>query len=234
MIRTGDLKWNVGAMQSMVMLYFKYIQMEKVLWFIQLLILKGYKMRVEIDVPDGKSGNVSISTFHVSKEAEKMGAIRALFKGGRFVKEGVYKELRINGTLVMSNTNDEIRDLYPLESRAKGHILINGLGLGVALKMILVKPDVLQVTVIEKNPDVIKLVAPSYNDPRVTIIQADAFTWKPPKGVRYNCVWHDIWDDICSDNLKEMERLHRKYGRRAEWQGSWCKERCKYLKKQNY
>ena len=77
----------------------------------------------------------------------------------------------------------------------------------------------------------IDLVGPSFShDDRVNIICADAFEWRPPKGVRYNAVWHDIWDDICTDNLPEMTRLHRKYGRRADWQGSWCRELCKRYK----
>ena len=78
----------------------------------------------------------------------------------------------------------------------------------------------------------IKLIAPHYNDPRLEIIHADAFEWKPPKGVRYNCVWHDIWDYICTDNLPEMHKLHRKYGRRCDYQESWCRSVCEYEKRQ--
>jgi hypothetical protein len=38
-------------------------------------------------------------------------------------------------------------------------------------------------------------------------------------------VWHDIWLDLCTDNLEGMGKLHRKYGRRTDWQGSWEKDR---------
>jgi hypothetical protein len=86
--------------------------------------------------------------------------------------------------------------------------------------------QVTHVTVIEKSPDVIKLVGPSFADPRVTIIEADAYTYQPPKGIRYNAVWHDIWDNICGDNTEGMGKLHRKYGRRTDWQDSWCKAEC--------
>jgi spermidine synthase len=93
--------------------------------------------------------------------------------------------------------------------------------------MVLEKPEVERVTVIEKSEDVIVLVAPSFSkDNRVQIILADAFEYQPPKGVRYGAVWHDIWDTICGDNLPSMHRLHRKYGRRTEWQNSWCRELC--------
>lgn len=58
------------------------------------------------------------------------------------------------------------------------------------------------------------------------IINADAFAYKPPKSKRYGAVWHDIWANICADNLPEMHKLHRKYGRIADWQGSWCRWQC--------
>jgi hypothetical protein len=33
--------------------------------------------------------------------------------------------------------------------------------------------------------------------------------------------WHDIWNDLCGDNLPLMARLNRRYGRSVEWQGAW-------------
>lgn len=85
------------------------------------------------------------------------------------------------------------------------------------------------VTVIERSPDVIALVGEYYKKKygnRLNIINADAFTWKPPKNKVYDVVWHDIWDSISGDNLPEMHKLHRRYGRHARWQASWCRYRC--------
>lgn len=192
-------------------------------------------MKVDIDVPDGKSGIWSVESFTVSEDAAKFERMRSIFSGGRGVPAGNYKRLSRSGSCIMSNTPDEIIDLCPFYRTAKGNILINALGLGVALKMILQKPEVISVTVIEKSQDVINLCAPTYlEDKRVTIIYDDAFTYKPPKNVFYDCVWHDIWDDICSDNLKEMEKLHRRYARRSDWQGSWCKEQRQRLKRREF
>ena len=83
------------------------------------------------------------------------------------------------------------------------------------------------VDVVESDKRVISLVGPYYTiDERVTIHHADAFeqskTW--PKDTRWNLAWHDIWADLCEDNLQEMFKLHRSYGRRVDWQGSWGKE----------
>ena len=188
-------------------------------------------MKIDIDVPDGKSGNCEVTTFEVTEQDAKLFNIRAVFQpGGRTITPGTYKKLTVNGTLMMSNTPAEIDDhrafIYHAR-RSDGHILINGLGLGVCLKAILESETVKSVTVIENSPDVIKLVAPTYlADPRVKIIEADAFTWQPPKGKRYSAVWHDIWPGICSDNIPEMTKLHRRYGKRADWQASWCREFC--------
>jgi spermidine synthase len=110
--------------------------------------------------------------------------------------------------------------------------VINGLGLGVCLKAILEKTEIESVTVIEKSKDVINLVEPSFlDDPRVTIIHADALEWKAPRNVKYDFVWHDIWDDICTNNLETMGTLHRKYARRSGWQDSWCRDLLKYYQR---
>ena len=126
----------------------------------------------------------------------------------------------------MSDTPAEMRDHSYAVRMAKGSCLINGLGIGLVLKNILLKSEVTDVTVVEISQELIDIVAPHYQDERAVFICASAFDYKPPKGKRYQMVWHDIWDDICADNLPEMTRLHRKYGRRADWQNSWCKAEC--------
>jgi len=180
-------------------------------------------MKIEIDVPDGVSGDWSVETFEVQKN--DFTQLIEMFNTGRSVPAGTYKRLLHGQTCVMSNTRDEIRDFIPFYYKANGSILINGLGLGVLLKALLSKDTVTEITVIEKSQDVINLVAPTYiTDDRVTIIHADAFEYTPPKGKKYDFVWHDIWDYICSDNHEEMKMLHRKYGKRTNYQESWCRD----------
>lgn len=189
-------------------------------------------MHYEIIVPEGVSGEWAVQEFEVSEAQANFSAIREALSRETAVPAGRYKRLMRGNVVVMSNTPMEVRTHRRFVSRARGSVLINGLGLGMALSEILKKPEVLSVTVIEKSPDVIGLVAPSFTgDPRVQIIHADAFEWKPPKGVRYDAVWHDIWDEITADNLPEMNRLHRKYGFRADWQDSWAREQCQERKR---
>lgn len=185
-------------------------------------------MQINIEVPEGKSGNWKVEEFEVTKDDAKLCAMRSIFNHGRGrLPEGKYKRLYRGGVLVMSNTPDEIRDFMWFVHKAKGKVLVNGLGLGVLLKALLEKEEITQITIIEKSEDVIKLVAPTYlKDKRVKIINEDAFDYKPEKGEKFDCVWHDIWDYITSDNLPEMAKLHRKYGRRTQYQESWCKNEC--------
>lgn len=184
-----------------------------------------------VSVPEGESGDWKVSRFTVTEHDEEIGRLRSLFSGrGRYCPAGTYTKLTRNGVIVMSDTPDEVRDHEYFIEEAEGNILINGLGLGMVLNGCLRKPEVAHATVIEISEDVIKLVGNYYQTlygDRLTIVHADAMAWKPPKGVWYDYVWHDIWDSICADNLKEMTTLHRRYGRIAGSQGSWCRELCR-------
>jgi spermidine synthase len=122
----------------------------------------------------------------------------------------------------MSDTNAEMRDHMQFVCQASGRVLINGLGLGMVLGAVLAKDSVTHVTVVELSQDVIDLVAAHYACDRLEVVCCSAFDYKPPKGLRYNAVWHDIWDDLCGDNLPEMTKLKRKYGSKTDWQGCWA------------
>ncbi|MGI9492498.1 MAG: hypothetical protein ACR2QF_08875 [Geminicoccaceae bacterium] len=185
----------------------------------------------QVDIPEGAAGAWTVQRFTISEDDARLDQMRCAFtfSGGgvrRAVRPGTFTRLMRGRTVVMSDTHAERFDHLEPVRRATGSVLINGLGIGVVLRNVLAKEDVTDVTVIELSPDVISLVAPHYDDPRVTIIQSDAMTCKPPKGKRYQVVWHDIWDYICADNLPDMHKLHRRYGRIADWQGSWCRREC--------
>jgi len=186
-------------------------------------------MAIEVKVPDGQSGVWSVETFVVDEEGARLANLRAAFRSGRYINTGTYKRLCRGSVIVMSNTPAEISDHLGFIWKAQKveNVLINGLGLGVALSEILKSSVVKRVDVVEISEDVIKLVAPTFqSDKRVNIIHADAFEYKPESGVRYGAVWHDVWDYITWDNLEGMKKLHRKYGRRCDWQGSWCRGLC--------
>lgn len=177
----------------------------------------------QVTVPPGKRGDWIIERFEITEHDAMMGRIRAMQHGRGAASPGTYTALKhTRRGLIMSDTPDEMRDHYSIVLQARSHVLLNGLGIGMVLAAVLKRDGVDRVTVIEKETDVIALAGPHYQaDSRVEIICADAFSYQPPKGVRYGAVWHDIWDDLCADNLDGMTRLKRKYGRRADWQGCW-------------
>jgi hypothetical protein len=192
---------------------------------------KWYK-QYQVDLPEGQSGDWKVEKFTVTKEGEQLEMLRAAFnpqRGGRYTPAGDYTWLKRGNTTVMSDTPDEISDHLSAIHRAKGHC--NGLGLGVVVQAMLNNPEVEHVTVVEIDPDVIKLVGSYYKErygDRLTIVEADAFEYKHPVGIPLDVVWHDIWDTICSDNLPEMHKLYRSYGKKTRWQGSWCRELCEW------
>ena len=179
------------------------------------------KLIPKVTVPEGECGAWKVRRVEVED------SIVARFRERHFVP-GTYTHLTRNGKLVMSDTPAERRDHLAFVRAATGDVLISGLGLGMCLAACLRKPDVTSITVIEIDPDVIALVGPHYNDPRVTIINADAMAWKPEKGKTFGAVWHDIWDDICTDNLPQMSTLNRRYARKARWKGCWAEGLTRY------
>lgn len=142
---------------------------------------------------------------------------------------GTYTGLLKNGAVWMSDVPDEKRDHYGVYFEAQrrgGRVLVHGLGLGMVVKAMLDLPNVGHVDVVEIDSDVIDLCGPAFDvyGARVTIHHGDCLSYRWPTGTRWTVVWHDIWRDICTDNLAEMATLHRKFGRRCDWQGSWSRE----------
>jgi len=183
----------------------------------------------QVTVPAGERGKWRVEKFTITEEASKFATLRSLWQGGRgAIRPGTYTKLVCEGRgVVMSDTPDEMRDHADAVRHARGHVLINGLGLGMVLGAILKKPEVERVTVVELDADVIALIGPHYACGRLEIVNASAFDYEPPRGIRYDAVWHDIWDDICTGNLSEMTKLKRKYGSRSDWQGCWSEPICR-------
>ena len=185
-----------------------------------------------VAIKEGSKGPWTVSRFTIG--ADPTIENLRLMRDGRGVRPGTYTKLTHSSRgVVMSDTTAERHDHYPFVWKAEGHCLINGLGIGMCLSAILKLDRVNFVTVVEVDQDVIDLVWPNYKGERCDVVCASAFDYAPPKGVRYGAVWHDIWDAINEDNYDEMKRLHRKYGRRADWQGSWGRPQIERMMRQD-
>lgn len=192
-------------------------------------------MDMRVSLEPGEKGTASVKRFTVSEDDARWHNLRTSIRDGRTITAGDYTSLSIKGVgLVMSDTPYEQHDHRNAVRNATDHVLINGLGIGMVVAACLKKPEVLSVTVIEINQDVIDLVVPQIVHEKLTVICADALTWKPPRGNIYGMVWHDIWPTICADNLPDMAKLKRKYARRAAWQGCWCERECRSYARRRY
>lgn len=185
-------------------------------------------------VPEGKKNDWEVKRFVVSEEDAKRFNVGLIFsrQSWREIKAGTYTKLTYQDKTIMSDTPAEKGDHAQIIWNAKGNILLNGLGLGWVIEACMQKKDVVHITAIEIEADVIKLCGSFLLNKfpnRLSIVQADALVWKSPKRIRYDCVWHDIWPSICGDNYESMKKLRRKYGRKTNWQDAWCSEWVKEL-----
>ena len=103
---------------------------------------------------------------------------------------------------------------------------------------LLENPNVESITVIEKNPDVIKLVYPHLKSDKLTVINADIFEWKPEKTAKYDSIYFDIWTFITTDSLPDIKKLHNKFKNKLNrenvncWMDSWQYGELKYRRQQ--
>jgi hypothetical protein len=193
--------------------------------------------RMTVAVPEGSLDGMRVERFTIPKSSmhNTMNAFR-----GRGTTPGTYTRLTDRGRLWMSDVDAEKGDHYEavqkIETLRAQRVLINGLGLGMVLQAALSFNHVRHVDVVEKDHRVIKLVGPYYErDHRVTIHRADAYEqaasgWE--RGTRWDVGWSDIWADLCTDNLPDMQRLNRSYGRRCRWHGCWVQDRLNHQRQQ--
>jgi hypothetical protein len=95
--------------------------------------------------------------------------------------------------IMASDKPDEIYIQYIAFHKMRGRVLVGGLGLGMAANMIAAKPEVTSVTVIEREPDIIRLVEGNL-DPKVTVVQADVFGYvdQITRG-QFDSAYYDTW-----------------------------------------
>jgi hypothetical protein len=175
-------------------------------------------------VPEGQVGQAAVEHFEIDENAARWSALRDRRLA---VTEGRYARLTIQDKVWMSDTRMERTSNQAVVLHAHGRVLIAGLGLGMLLQPILANPAVTEVVVIERDPDVIALVAPHFPDPKLKVIQGDIFQWRPAKGATFNTLYFDIWPDICETALDDITKLHRTFARFKDktdpeaWMESW-------------
>lgn len=168
-------------------------------------------------VPPAKHGRAEIVHDSPSKLECMMGAMH-----GQPLTREKYCRLLVGGRVVMTDAEFErMTNRSPIRE-ARGNALIVGLGIGLILKPFIEQCK--SVTVVEKEEDVIALVAPSF--PTVTVVHDDIFEWLPEKGTKFDSIYFDIWPDVCSDDLEDDKLLRqrfRKYLVKGGYIESWTR-----------
>jgi hypothetical protein len=123
--------------------------------------------------------------------------LRGYFRGLQACTEN-YLLMRDN-RVWMSLSPVEIESLAPHVAHMRGHVVIAGLGMGLALYNALLRPAVRQITVLELDSEVIALFAaimrPDMAESgRFSIEQVDARDWRTTESVDF--LYADIWDKI--------------------------------------
>lgn len=185
-----------------------------------------YRNMAEI-LEDRKVGDFELSHFEIGKD--DMHAILHGITCGKFIR------LTHRGSVVMSDTEMEKQTNSAFVRNAHGKVLIGGLGIGLILLAVQDKADVEKITIIEKNREVIDLVASQLplND-KVEIVNADVFEYAPTE--KYNTIYMDIWNYINQDVYrKQMKPLISRYRRylvpkpedKNRYIDCWCKYQAK-------
>lgn len=125
------------------------------------------------------------------------------------------------GEVVMEDTPRELSTHLPILMRARGRVLVTGLGLGCVVRGLLSKPEVRHIDVVEIEPAVLELVAGEFRScSRVTIHEGDAERVDWPEGTRWDYAWHDLWSEHESLPLIHV-RLFERYRELVPFQGAW-------------
>jgi len=156
-------------------------------------------------------GIATITKFDYDAKENALFHMRNLINNGPLfhMYNGTYIRLHVNGELMMSDTAMERISNTNIVNEARGKVLIAGLGIGLIIQAMLEKEEVTEILVIEKYQDVIDLVKPKFNNPKLKIVCADIFKYIPAS--KYDIIYFDIWPIINTENLEEIETLENKY-----------------------
>jgi hypothetical protein len=147
----------------------------------------------EIRIPPYHTGQVG--AWELRRQVQPV--LRGYFRGLQACAEN-YLLIR-QDRVWMSLSPIEIESLAPHVARMRGHVVIAGLGIGLALYNALLRPVVRRVTVLERDPEVIALFAAItgsgwLRSSRFSIEEVDARKWHSSEPVDF--LYADIWDKI--------------------------------------
>lgn len=140
----------------------------------------------QVAIPEGTAGVYSVKHFtHPANKPLDTSNARTAIMGGQRNVPVVYPhattwhQLAYNKGVWMTDLPIEQAQHRIALAPMQGHILVGGLGLGLAANWLAQRPTTQSVTVVEISEEVIQLVAPHVRDPRgiVSVVHADLFDY---------------------------------------------------------
>ena len=131
---------------------------------------------------------------------------------GYFDNKFSYLALTEGNNIWMSLNPNEIETMKPYINKAKGNVLVLGLGMGYVPFMMALKPEVKNITIIEKDPEIIGLfnclILPSFkNKEKIKIVEDDAINFVK-KNNKFDFIFADLWHSP-EDGLSLFVQLKR-------------------------
>jgi hypothetical protein len=155
-----------------------------------------------LDIPTGKSGIFEVDESLIEGCVPALSLREAILTGRPQVKVQINPpgmrvvRLKEGKRVWMSNHPQEVYSHYQCLTGLKGHVLVGGLGLGMAVKLLRKNPAVTKITVVERSQDVINLVAKYVISPPDEVVCADLFKYlrecKKEKA-KFDSAYYDIW-----------------------------------------
>jgi len=168
----------------------------------------------EVQIPSYRPGRVG--GWELKRQVQPV--LRGYFRGLQACAEN-YLLIR-QDRVWMSLSPVEIESLAPHVARMRGHVVIAGLGMGLALYNALLRAAVRRVTVLERDSEVIALLVWPRSG-RFSIEEVDAREWHSPEPVDY--LYADIWDKIGAPEAATDTRIMCR-NLRPESAGYWGME----------
>lgn len=123
--------------------------------------------------------------------------------------------LYINGRCWMTDEPINLVGLQKIAESSAGKVFVAGLGLGMVAQFLAQNPKVTEITVLERNHDVIELISPLISHPKIRVVEGDFWASEfentisvedgkvRVKHLDYDTVILDIW---VWDRTKDSER----------------------------
>ncbi len=158
------------------------------------------KPHTPLSIPEAKSGNYAI--VHDTSPPNTIfftANMRCQMFGGQKTKkvswdhETVWHRLQGPSGTWMTDVPCEQAQMTDCIKKFKGKILVGGLGLGLVATLLAQKKPVSHITIIEKSPEVISLVASHIKHPKITVVNDDLFDYLKTTNKVFTHSFYDIW-----------------------------------------